>query len=107
MDKNQTISIRMSGSLFDETVDSWSEDILRMTGENLGRRSPVWMSTARGRGRVITGEISEPAARYLARYLRSRVGLHVAFDDDRKAVTRRSEEDGAAIAAGIEARISA
>ena len=98
----KTVTVRMNGSLFDAVIDGVATDVERMTGENLHRRSEVWTWTKRGRGHVATAKVSETAGRYIAAYLRSRVGLHVAFDDGGKAAFRRSEEVGVQVARDIE-----
>lgn len=98
------VKVQMSGSLFDQVVDSIAYDVQRMTGEDLRRRSDLWVVAKRGRGCTLTAMVSEDAARYIASYLESRVGCSVWFDEGRGAA-RRSEEEGAKIARSISGQL--
>lgn len=99
------ITVSMPFSLWDEVIDSIATDVERMTGENLFPRSAVWGATRRGRGWTYTAVVSVRAARYIADYLRSRVGLHVGYDEG-KGAARRSEGVGVRVARSLDEQVA-
>lgn len=101
----KTVTVSMPFSLWDEVIDGIAIDVERMTGENLYRQSAIWSATRRGRGWTYTAAISIEAGVYIARYLRSRVGLHVGYDEG-KGAARRSEGAGARVARSVEQSVA-